>query len=704
MKKTRKTASKLFFTPVENGTAFLKPDIFDSPVVGHFGHIDIVSPDVGIEGWALDCALPGRPLDIELSVGGRVVASARTERVRTDIAEILGQPCAPGFKFDTGVFDLIREIQDNEAPIRLAVAGRDIEFDLSQHFPTVGACKKLWVDQRMARLTREDISHSDAAALLDRLEHHAEAAKLIAERPLFPIADLRVGRIEAFHAAGSGGLWFVGWMRRDVPAEFPAVIVERRRYPSAAAIMQYERPDLPTDYVGVIGFFLSTWKPAAGGTDFHVYIDAGTNAHLAGTPSLRSLNGAELLAQVESVTNAVSGGSVAALRSLLSSGGNWLPNNARAAGVAAEAALDKLIVVPGFGAFVEGWAICPTRRAKGFALKIGECVLQSDPGATYFRERADLASVFPDGALFTARAGFGAVLRGPVTASDIGGALLKVIYSDGTSSVHAVDARNIRRFNAQEDSASLLQQWPALEHEPFFPAFARAVHRDWQHELQPPSGAILARARSALVTVLPQNISNLRVLFDQYSRFMAAEPHPESLVFVARRRETRSETLRLVNELKEERSVPASLFFLDDEKSALALLPHMLGQLGIERFVFLEQGLLPTRQGWLASLAYLASPARAPLVLEVMDPHGAPDRIGGAHGACYFGWNLPDFSVWYQSAAVFVPGPALNRAFRDAVPTAPLCEQAARRIEQQRNPRLVELVDAALHMQSGSEA
>lgn len=698
MRKTADLPSSSFASDI--GTV-LTGDIFDRPSTGLFGHIDSVTPQAGIEGWVLDCAAPDTALEVELLAGDRLIARVPVERRREDIADILKAPCSPGFLIGPEAFDMVRTLEDNFAPMVLRIAGRPAVFDLSGLFSTVGACKRLWVDQRLARLSREDVASAEAAGLLDRLEALSERAGAMAERPLFPLADLKVGRIEAFHSSGAGALWVVGWMRRDLGAEFPLVVVDKRRFPGATAMLHYERADLPSDHVGVIGFVLTHWKPVAGSGDFHLYVDERTNLHLSAAPGLRALSAEELLGQLESVRNVVSGGAMGALRGLLASDGNWLPNNARAVGIAAEAALDKVVLLPGFGAFVEGWAICPTRRPRGFALKIGDCILRSEAQTTYFRERPDLASVFPDGGLYVARAGFGAVLHGPLTTADIGTALLKVIYTEGTSSVHPVDGRVMRRFNADEDSAPLLHQWPALEHEGFFPAFARAVHRDWLGELQPPSPVVMQPARAALVIVLPQSASNMRALFETLSRHLFETEAPESIVFIAARRETRSESLRLVNELARERGVKASLYLMDDERAALTLLPAILGQIGVETFVYVDQGLLLTSRGWVAALAYLKLEVRAPLLLEIVDQHGEPDRVTGARGASCFAWDLSNFSRWLQTAEAYVPGATLDARFCRAVPGISVVENAARRIEIRRSPRLIELVDAALHRQGG---
>lgn len=706
MKKARRVENK---PPVQPKFGLLPPNflsgnIFDSPRHGVFGHIDAVSPEVGIEGWVLDCASPGLAHAVDLLVGGALVATVRTSLEREDIAKQIGKPCHPGFRFSPEVLEQIRACDDNTQPVQIALQDGLGLFHLPDFLSTVGGVKSHWVDQRLLRLGRQDFAHSEAGRLLDRLETCATAASTLAERPLYPLSDRQVGHIEGVHSAGSGALWFIGWMRRDVQDEFPAVIVDRRRFPSAGAVMKYERADLDSGHVGVIGFLLTTWKPSAGGGTFHIYFGENAELQVSGGAGTRVLNADEILSQFESVRNLVTGGSVSSLRALLTSGGNWLPNNARAVGVAAEAALDKVVIVPSFGAFVEGWAICPTRRVKGFALKIGDCILQSDPLATYFRERADLASVFPDGGLYTANAGFGAVLVGPVTTADIGAALLKVIFTDDSSSVHAVDARIVRRFNPPEDSAPLLRQWPALQHEPFMPALARAAHRDWVENLSPPAPVMESSGRSVLVMVLPEDVSNLRAQVDLVSRYIFDAGAPEAIVFLARRREMRSEALRVVNDLNAERGINASLWLLSDDKAALALLPHILKHMSAERFVFCDLGVIPTPIGWRATLAYLDNPLKGVIVFEVVDPHGQPDRVGGALGAACFGWQTDEFLRWHQRTTFYAPGSTLDAAFLAGLPSVPKLSGAARRLEMRRLPRLIELIDASLREAEGASA
>lgn len=682
--------------------AFLSAEISDHPLDGLRGHLDVVSPSWGIEGWVIDCAEKEHEIEVELLAGDEIIARTRTGLAREDVSEALDARCRPGFRFMPEAFDALKELVEVDLPVRVRVSGTHHLFRLEESYATVGAIQVAFFEASLARYVRSVPLGAEASLLLDGLARQVERAMETADRPLFPLSDQRMGRIENFYAAGGGALWFSGWGRRDLAAEFPAVIIDQRRYACAAATMQYERPDLPAQFTGLIGFILTSWKPSTRSGEYFMYIGEAGGQHFAIDPSARLLNAETLLAEFERVRASVSGAATVPLRALLTSGGNWLPNNAKAAGFAAEAAVDRVILVPGFGAFVEGWAICPSKKVTAFALKIGDCILSAEATSTFFKERQDLASVFPEGAAHVGQAGFGTVLNGAITASDVGTPLLKVLYSDGTSSVHGVDPRVVRRFNAMADSDALLRLFPAIQFESFFPAFAAAVQRDTVAALQPPMPVISNPTDTAVVVVCPASKSNTRLLFENIAQHVSGLPDAPPILILATRSDFRSEVMRLVHELRDQHHLKTSLFFIDDAGAALSLLPYVLFQLRIQRFVFLEKGVVLSREGWEAAREYFRKPSRGSILLEIGD--GGSSRAEGALGCSCFGWNSAEFALWSQRTPIYAPGPSLDQRLIHVGTMPPRIRGAARRLEQRKPQRLVELIDLALHRHDGGHA
>ncbi len=330
-------------------------------------------------------------------------------------------------------------------------------------------------------------------------------------------------------------------------------------------------------------------------------------------------------------------------------------------------------------------------------MRLGDCVLVAEEGATTFRPRPDLQPVFGGTASPVARAGFQAVLRGGLPVDAGGAPLLRVVHDDGTMAVSRVEPKVLRRLDLVGDGEEVLRLFPALRLEPFWRAFLAAARRSLAEHLREPAVQALAPAPRMLVLRLPGEPSNLALLFDRLAAEADVLPADAGIALLADLGRGRGEALLRFHDLKAALpGRPLSLLFLAHEDDALGELPDILSRLGAERFVHLGRGLVPTAEGWAAIGAALARRGHGLDWLEVVDDLGRPDRVDGAFTAAAFGWSAASFLEWSVSAPRFTrglhreSGLPLNEAGERRAPGA------AMRVERPRASRLADMVDEDL--------
>jgi hypothetical protein len=306
----------------------------------------------------------------------------------------------------------------------------------------------------------------------------------------------------------------------------------------------------------------------------------------------------------------------------------------------------------------------PVKRVERLLLKIGSVVLPGDPGSLYFRPRPDLDSAFPNHPALTRRAGFVATFRGSVPSEELIDPVLKIAFADGTSTNHPIEPKAICRLGYSAMLDELLDFYPSLHVEPFFPAFASAVRDD----IAASSGRLLpfavAGAPNAVVLTVPEDRSDLFLLFDEAEGRCAETAAPPGLIFVAARDTLRCEAVALFESLCSLDVSACSLFFVDDAAAILYQLPAILDLVGATSFVFVAAGLFLTPAGWRTALGAPAD-TEAPLELyEIENRAGefAPGRE--VVSAECFGWSTRAAAAWLDSLPRFVD-------IADAVPAAP---------------------------------
>lgn len=676
------------------------PELGEAATSRWRGELERFEPLLGVEGWALAIDAPDEMVALELTVGGEAFALTQTCLPRPDISRLLGTESLCGFRFGPDIFARLARLGSHRRDLAVAVriAGDEEVALLSAtgRSPSVGDLVDLWRAAVLGTIATPErrIGKGDRLSLkLGALRGEAEA---LCERALRPFSDNDLGQIDGVYPASEGQVWFVGWMKRGVEPDFPAVVVDRRKFSAGVAILPYERPDLPSHSVGVIGVMDTGWVPAPNAKDGFVFLGRNGQFHLRYGPYTRVLRSEAFLAAYGQVHAAAPGGHADAMAGLLHSGENWVPGNAQATGIAAEGGVDRLLMLPGFGCFAEGWAVSPAKRVESFHMKIGDCVMVAEESATFFRARPDLQSVFSGGASVTGRAGFTTVLRGATSESASGAPLLRIVHDDGTLAVQRVEPKVLRRLDVVSDSEELLRLYPSLRHEVFYPDFLSAVRRSLAERTREPTALVCEPAPRMVVVRLPSDAGNLNLCLDQVARHAGRLAPDTGIALLTDQGRSRSEAMLRFQELRGALACPLSLFSLPHGDDALSELPWILDRTEAERFVHVGRGVLLTANGWSALGSSLDRRAHFVDRFEIVDDNGHPDRVEGAFSAACFGWSTAALLAWSVDAPRFTRGLFKTSGLPENALHDRVVAGAAMRVERPRPSRLADMIDADL--------
>lgn len=644
--------------------AFAVADLSDlsgpDPNPGWRGYVDEWSPLRGIVGWAFEVGGLRQDASVEFWIGDVLVGSTFASLSRDDVAEAAGASLAPGFVFTPDCFErasfLEPELLECRPIVRVSGGGPVLH---SGEAPASGnVLVSDWQHHLLDGLSSGGLPRSEPGRhLLSRLGSHRGEAHRTAELPLAPIARNEIGRIESLCVTPSGRTWFVGWMKRSVDRELPAVIVDRQKFPSGLATVAYERSDLSTDSVGVIGLIDSMWVPAPRSSEFFVYVGADGQQHLRAGGDMRVLQWQVLRELLVGARTTLAPGADDTLLGSAALDDVWEHGNAQVAGIEAHASVDRAIVVPGFGCLAEGWIISPARRVHSMELKIGESVLVSDARATYFRPRPDLQHLAGGGSV-TARSGFVAAFLGELPSDAAGSVTLRAVYDDGLATAHAIDAKPLRIVDWIADSEDVMRMFPSLGDEPFIDDLYTAAQRCLRARSTEPIAVQYTPGERVLVFQCSERRDQRFLLFDELKNTATSLISGDiGIAMVVGRDTALAEIKRQAAELSRAKpKLKISLFVSGDIHAALDVLPFVLRRLGARQFVFLGNGLIPTSDGWTTIASWLRERQTIMTFLEVLDDRGRADGVHGSITASAWGWNAAAFLAWVSRSPRFVRG------------------------------------------------
>ena len=433
-----------------------------------------------------------------------------------------------------------------------------------------------------------------------------DATELMSQ-PLRPVSENLAGYVETLWAERPGVVWLTGWVRRDAGQEFAVVLADRRKYAGAVALACYERPDLPANAHAFVGLLQSDWQPSAETTDLFVFIGPELKQFIRSVSPLRQQDGPGFSAEFARVQALCHAGRVNALRGALLSGQSWLPDTAVLSGATVKAAADEILALPGFGCFVEGWLVSPTKRLVRLSMKLADRVLHSVPGSLYFLPRPDLGSAAPNMPGLLDRAGFVVAMAGPLQPEDLVAPVLKAWFSDGTSVNFSLDSMTVRRLGHATAYEAALRLYPALNSESFFEGCARAIRNEVAGRLaavQPLSR--IAAAERIIIAVLPAHASDAKLMVDQLATTLRGRAGTPAVALVAEQGAARAQLPLMADRVRGVTGLPCATFTIEDAGRPFFALPGILEMLGATRFMLLGAGAFPDAASWTRSLDILS--------------------------------------------------------------------------------------------------
>jgi hypothetical protein len=318
----------------------------------------------------------------------------------------------------------------------------------------------------------------------------------------------------------------------------------------------------------------------------------------------------------------------------------------------AACAVDRLLVVPGFGCFVEGWLLSALRRVEALRLRIGGVTLVARPQGIWRRARTDLLDAFPNAGGLVEQAGFVALFDGDAAPRDASGAVLEVAFDGGGAAEFRVPADVPRLLGHSAGASDALAFFPALANEAFFARFAAAAAMAERAGLALPVVLRAAATPRTLIHVLPEDRSDLFLLFEKLAA-VCREDLLDGVTFITAANANRADAPWHVDDLLASFPVPVGVIAVDRAGDAFHLLPDILGMVGAERFVFAAAGLFPAPEGYRLAAEYLRAPARSigagPIFLGI-------EGDGTFPSSRCFGWTVKRFLAWWNTAPAFLGG------------------------------------------------
>jgi len=457
-------------------------------------------------------------------------------------------------------------------------------------------------------------------------------------------------------AVGDGAVWIMGWMEPGHAPEFPAVIVELRRgggrHPAIVSVADYKRADLPPGGLGIIGVVDCQWQPTIQDgllDEISLFFGDKGQSYLRCHQPIRLLTIAQLAAEYQGLQNrGLTGPQSPAIQRALGALENWAPTQAGDAWMAAETSVDRILLVPGLGCFIEGWVLSPLRRVENFRLRIGGVVMALPPQTLSWKPRPDLVAAYPASEAMASRAGFVGLFESGEEPTEFAEPVLKILFEGGASVNWPIPPKVFRRLGQSARLEDVGRFFPALEEEAFFPSFAKAASRTERALVLPPVPVQVARAERAIIIVLAQERCDLFLAFSQTAQHARGAGGGWGVAFLTSAGASRSDALWQFRAFTRDcPAVAASLLTIAEPSHAFALLPDVLAAVGAKSFLFVGDGVFLTEAGW-AAVPQALNPARgSPMLFG-----DAGDRIG----ARCFAWSAARFARWSARSPAYLGG------------------------------------------------
>ncbi|OWK33698.1 hypothetical protein [Sphingomonas dokdonensis] len=594
------------------------------------GVVEQLHETEGVYGWALDPAEPQRVVSVELWAGTLRLAQTHTGLDRPDVCSTIDVACRPGFRFDD---DAVSAITD--------AAARGYTGDLSVRVAGAGRLG-LQVPPLTLEMVRKEATfqRNDETRLRATLEQHRDAASPKANNIQAGGPDLRIGYLEGAWTSRTGRTWLVGWMIDDGVADRSVVVVDTARCPAGIAFSVAPRADLAAGAKAFVAVMLSEWQLDPDLPPQIVLAD-GSGLHLESIRNRPLSDAAAILPVIRDTLGRSTGKHRAAMLALFAD--NRLSIEAQP--VAERVQVDEAAVLPGFGVFVNGWALSPSKQPVSFGLEVGDQVIDADVPSQGRFNRPDLAGIFPnvDQALQTA--GYVSLFRYPFDPAGLDRLALTIGWSDGTSSTATIPPFAVRLLGKTAPIESLSRFYRAVEQEDFFPDLAyhaaRAVQAHArelvQHHGHP--------SRAAILLAVPSTAADIFLLFDRVNSHAAALSEGWGIAFIARSDDHRGLVLTLFAQLQRSSTRPCSLFFTLTAAPTSDAIDAVAKTLSAERIGWIASHVSLTKAGWQA----FADETESLALFEIEDPAGGPSPVPDLDAF------VADLSQWRRISGAAVP-------------------------------------------------
>jgi hypothetical protein len=553
------------------------------------GHVEQLGETFGVEGWVFDESDPTSILTLELRVGDITIATTNTGIDRADVANDLDIDARPGFCFDPAVTALLS-----------STAASGIEGDLSVRVLGADQPLRSLAPPRSMAAIRRNASTRDVATvdmLFERLSHHVEEAKHALALAEQWASKTATGFIESIAVDESGLVWVSGWMADDGLLDRPVVILDNGTFAGAFSCALAPRDDLPAGCMAFAGIIHTDWRPRAGRA-IRIFMADGTARILASLDPLPLGTRASIMPMLYHTLDRAVGPIRDRLYDLSHYDGGWFIDHERAHPERVQ--IDEAAVLPGFGVFINGWALSPTKVATTFSLKAGTQIVAADADSVIRYPRPDLATLYRDIDQSLVASGVVALFRGSFEGLSLGEMVVKAGWDDGKSTAASIVPATVRVIGRTASIEIVERYYPAIEAESFFPSFAMqaaSVYRERAKALRAYVAVPIARA---VIFAAPTSSSDLTLLIDSIVRNVATLPEATGIVLVAGQALSRSLLMALFSDLRRHTGRQCSLFFTPASEPTADVIDSVIAALQIDHFAFLSGDVQLTSTGWAA--------------------------------------------------------------------------------------------------------
>lgn len=479
------------------------------------------------------------------------------------------------------------------------------------------------------------------------------------------------GFIEAFSRDAPGSIWFMGWMRLEPSSPLSAAIIQGKRYAASVAFMFFDRSDVPDGCCGVFGFILTDWTPETSARNVVLALLGDRERHLKCLNPLRAIPPRDLIVEFSKVEASISGPSAPELSEMLRAMASWLQDDLQVesqSGV--RAAIDAVVLVPGFGCFLKAWVISPFKEIVDLRLRIGGLTLTCDPKALMRTARPDLERIASGRASLLQRAGFVGVFRGAFSVQGISDFVFKIVFEDGASMNVKVDVDLVRLLGVSATLDEIEAIYPSVWSEHFFPDLARASAQLARSRAVPPTVVRAAMTEKVAFFVLSDGLDEVLLQLTRIDRWKSGRGNETAICLVARSGDHRAKLIGWLESLAPAVRGDYGLVFVDNPRDALSQLNDMLVPYSPARFAFMDSGLLLTDVGWDALEDALNADDLSLTILESAPLSSSASITSSFRDICFV-WSPEAFEVFFNEEEFRFNSAVLRHGVR-CVPDADL--------------------------------